>query len=145
MSYGTHAEHSIYASAQPSLAEFKELTRDGFRRIVDLRPPGEERGFDEAREANLQQLEYFCLPIAGAADFTLANVKRFDELLADPAEPKTLVHCGSSNRVGALFALRAAWLKGATAETALALGRSTGLTGLEDAVRTSIAERPSPV
>jgi hypothetical protein len=53
----------------------------------------------------------------------------------------TLVHCGSSNRVGALLALRAAWLKGATLEAALAAGRSAGLTGLESAVRSAIANR----
>jgi uncharacterized protein (TIGR01244 family) len=143
MSYGFKAEKSLYTSGQPSLAEFKGLAAAGFRRVIDLRPSTEDRGFDEAAEAARQKLDYVCLPVAGEADFTLARVKQLDALLAEPSAPMTLLHCGSSNRVGALLALRAAWLKGATSDAALAIGRSAGLTGLESAVRKAIANRPA--
>jgi protein tyrosine phosphatase (PTP) superfamily phosphohydrolase (DUF442 family) len=142
MSYGFQAEKLLYTSGQPSQAEFEALAAAGFRRVIDLRPPSEDRGFDEAAEAGGQQLEYVCLPIAGEADLTLARVKQLDALLTEPAAPMTLLHCGSSNRVGALLALRAAWLNGATPDAALAIGRSAGLTGLETAVRRAIANRP---
>ena len=46
-----------------------------------------------------------------------------------------LVHCGSGNRVGALFALRAAWLQGVAPAQAVALGRAAGMTALEPAIR----------
>lgn len=145
MTFGTEVENGIYAGGQPSEAEFKDLRPTGFRRVIDLRPPSEDRGFDEAKAAALHKLEYVCFSIAGEAELTLTHVKQLDALLSDPAKPMTLVHCGSSNRVGALLALRAAWLKDATSEEALAVGRSAGLTGLEPAVRAAIAkQRPSP-
>ncbi|MDR5880476.1 hypothetical protein [Caballeronia sp. LZ032] len=46
-----------------------------------------------------------------------------------------IVHCGSGNRVGALFALRAAWVKGVDVPKAIEIGRQHGLTKLEDDVR----------
>jgi uncharacterized protein (TIGR01244 family) len=142
MSFGIKVEPSIYTGAQPSESAFKELASAGFRRVIDLRPSSEERGFDEAAEAARQNLDYVRLPIAGEADLTLAQVQQLDSLLAESGNRMTLVHCGSSNRVGALLALRAAWLKGATLDAALAAGRAAGLTGLEPAVRRVIANRP---
>ncbi|MEP6883567.1 MAG: sulfur transferase domain-containing protein [Gammaproteobacteria bacterium] len=140
MAYGTKVQESVYASGQPSETEFRELVAGHFQRIIDLRPPAEDRGFDEAAEAVARSLNYFNLPIAGEADFTPANLAKFDQLLSDRSAPRTLVHCASGNRVGALFALRGAWLKGANLEDAIALGRLAGLRGMEGAVRTAIAK-----
>jgi protein tyrosine phosphatase (PTP) superfamily phosphohydrolase (DUF442 family) len=50
-----------------------------------------------------------------------------------------LVHCGSSNRVGAVFALRAK-MNGANDEDALAFGKSAGMTSLESTVKTRLEE-----
>ncbi|GAC1505753.1 MAG: sulfur transferase domain-containing protein [Steroidobacteraceae bacterium] len=144
MTFGVRVEPSIYTGGQPSESEFKDLAAAGFRRVIDLRPSTEERGFDEASEAARQKLDYVRLPIAGEADLTLAHVKQLDSLLAEPGNRMTLVHCGSSNRVGALLALRAAWLKGATLENALTAGRCAGLTGLESAVRRAISNPEPP-
>jgi protein tyrosine phosphatase (PTP) superfamily phosphohydrolase (DUF442 family) len=143
MTFGIEVEPSMYTGGQPSESEFKGLAAAGFRRVIDLRASPEERGFDEVAEAARQQLDYVRLPIAGEADLTLNHVKELDSLLAGPPALMTLVHCGSSNRVGALLALRAAWLKGATLDAALAVGRSAGLTGLEAAVRRAITTRPA--
>lgn len=143
MTFGTKVANGIYAGGQPRQEEFKDLRSAGFRRVIDLRPPSEDRGFNEAQAAALQGLEYVCLPIAGEADLTPAHVQQLDALLSDPAKPMTLVHCGSSNRVGALFALRSAWLGNATPEEALAVGKSAGLTSLEAAVRTAILKKPA--
>ena len=64
------------------------------------------------------------------------------ELLAEldaalaAAEPGgVLVACGSANRVGAAFALRAVTVAGADPEAALELGRAAGMTGTEPRVR----------
>jgi hypothetical protein len=50
-----------------------------------------------------------------------------------------LVHCASSNRVGAMIALRAALVDGASADAALAEGRRWGLKSLEPQVRERLA------
>ena len=45
-----------------------------------------------------------------------------------------LVSCATSNRVGAMFALKAGWLEGAAHEAAMALGQRAGLKGLAPVV-----------
>jgi uncharacterized protein (TIGR01244 family) len=142
MSFGIRVDENLYSSGQPSLAEFRALCAMGFRRIIDLRPPTEDHGFDEVKEAAARHLEYYSLPIGGENDLTAANVRLFDQWLSVPQLPMTLIHCGSGNRVGALFALREAWCKGKTEEAALVLGRLAGLKGLEPAVRAAISQQP---
>ncbi|MGB5353711.1 MAG: hypothetical protein WBN32_08890, partial [Woeseia sp.] len=71
--------------------------------------------------------------IAGPDDVTFENAAKLDALLAEFAGP-VLLHCGSGNRVGALFALRAK-AAGLSNEQALEVGRRAGLTQLEEQVR----------
>src|SRR3546814_1034559 len=75
-------------------------------------------------------------------DLTRENVLAFDALLRD-AERPVLVHCASGNRVGAMAALRAAWVEGRSAEEAIAMGRDWGLKGLEEEVRRRAEENTS--
>jgi anti-sigma regulatory factor (Ser/Thr protein kinase) len=84
------------------------------------------------------------LPLAIETDLTPSNVRTLDQWLNDPATPKVLVHCASSNRVGALLALRAHWLQGSGAEAAIDVGHAAGLTGLEPAVRGLLARSTAP-
>lgn len=135
MNFATRFEDTTYTAGQPSMEQFSQLRAQGFRRIIDLRPAVEDHGFDEPAAAAAAGLHYLSLPIAGEADLTPANVHTLDQWLADFKQPKTLIHCGSSNRVGALLALRAGWLHGAKAETALRIGRAAGLTSLESHIR----------
>jgi protein tyrosine phosphatase (PTP) superfamily phosphohydrolase (DUF442 family) len=129
----------IYTAGQPWKEDFAGLYSSGIRRIVDLRPEDEDRGFNEAEEARRARIAYRRLLIKGASDLTLARVRELDELLLGSEERPTFVHCASSNRVGALMALRAAWLQGQSADSVLALGRSIGLRELEPAVRAALA------
>ena len=46
------------------------------------------------------------------------------------AEGPVIAHCGSGNRVGALYALREHYVRGATPADALAFGKRAGLTAL---------------
>lgn len=142
MSFGNPVGENIYAAGQPSREELRGLPASGVKRVIDLRPSSEDRGFDEAKEAAAAGIEYLNLPIAGEADLTPANVRRFDAWLGGPGRPATLVHCGSSNRVGALIALRAGWIKGKNSDAALSEGRSAGLKGMENAVRTALGKGP---
>lgn len=145
MPFGNRLSETIVVGGQASTAELRELSIAGFRRIIDLRPATEDRGFDEPSSVAAENLEYRQLPIAYAADLTMANVQQFDQWFADPACPLTLVHCASGNRVGALFALRAAWLHGKNVAAALNEGRAAGLKGMEAAERSAIAGSMSTV
>ena len=123
------------ASGRLRASDMAPLQRAGIRNVIDLSVDDETPGFDEAVSVRAAGISYHNLPIHGAADLTRANVTRFDQLLQDAGDQPTLVHCASSNRVGAMIALRAALLDGQPTEAALVEGRRWGLKNLEPAVR----------
>lgn len=133
----------LHVSGQPSGDQLALLPAAGIRNVIDLRPDEERPGFDERMVAVHLGLGYRHLPLAGAQDFTRANVEAFDDMLRQAEPDGVLVHCASGNRVGAMMALRARWLQGKDAQQALAIGRSSGLTGLEGDVR-KLLEAPLP-
>ena len=128
----------IRSGGRISAADIPALQAAGVRHVIDLTPDDETPGFDEASVVRAAGMRYDNLPIRGPADLTPENVAAFDRLLAGIERP-ALVHCASGNRVGALAALRAAWLDGVDDEAAVAEGRRCGLRGLEDAVRARLA------
>ncbi len=128
----------ITAAGQPNEAEFKELADDGYAAVIDLRSAGEDRGLDEETTVEGLGMEYIALPIDGRDAINFDNAKKLDEILSQYDKP-VLVHCGSSNRVGALFALREN-MNGASDEDSLAFGKSAGMTSLESTVQTRLEE-----
>lgn len=124
---------------QPTAEQLEIAARSGLRRVINLRPASENAGFDEAATAKKLGLDYVVLGVATGADLNRDNVARLDTLLGATPEVPTLVHCASGNRVGALMALRAAWLQGKTTEQAVEVGRRWGLTKMEPAVRQLLA------
>ena len=90
--------------------------------------------FDEAAAVKRAGMYYEQLPISGAADLKQLKVLAFDNILRQYHGKKVALHCGSGNRVGAVTALRAGWLRGRKMDTAMARGRSHGLSKLEDEV-----------
>jgi uncharacterized protein (TIGR01244 family) len=131
----------ITTSGQPSAAQLAAAAEAGFTTVIDLRTPGEDRGFDEQAEVERLGLRYLSLPVAGADGVTYANAEALDALLADLDKP-VLVHCSSGNRAGALLALRAK-LGGADNDAALALGIAAGVTALEPVVEQRLEEGPA--
>ena len=128
----------ILAGGRITADDLPALRAAGIRHVIDLTPDAETPDFDEAEAMRAAGLIHHNLPIAGAADLDRDSVAAFDQLLRDARGP-TLVHCASGNRVGALAALRAAWLQGADEEAAIAEGRRWGLRGLEEEVRSRLA------
>ncbi len=125
----------IVAAGQITQAQLDGLVAAGYHTFVSLRPAAEAgAGWEESYLGSGSGSPSFVrIPVAGAQDLTRAAVEGLDRLLERAGEG-TVVYCGSGNRVGALLALRARWLEGATAEEALELGRSAGMTRLEPAV-----------
>ena len=78
---------------------------------------------------------------AGRGDQAEAVVAAIREQIWDTlGDEPTVLYCGSSNRVGALLALKAYWLDGADPEDALELGRAAGMTRLEGRVTELMSE-----
>ena len=128
----------IVAAGRIGPDDVTQLRESGIRQVIDLTPDEETPDFDEATAIRDAGIAYANLPLRGAADLTPENVRAFDALLRDAPRP-VLVHCASSNRVGAMAALRAAWIEGKPAEEAVAIGKAWGLKGLEGAVREALA------
>jgi len=129
----------ITAAGQPDETGLKELAEDGYAAVIDLRAAGEDRGLDEKNIVESLGMDYVPLPIAGRGAISFESAQKLDQILSSYDKP-VLVHCGSSNRVGALFALREK-LNGADDEDALSFGKSAGMTSLESTVKLRLAEK----
>ena len=131
------APHRI-ASGAVQATDIAALKKAGIQEVIDLRTNDETPDFNEAKAVRGAGMQFHQLPIRGTQDMTRSNVTKFDHLLNDAGDKLTLVHCASSNRVGAMIALRAAIIHGKSTEEALAEGREWGLRSLQPAVRQRI-------
>ena len=128
------APHRV-ASGRLQASDVVALKAAGIAQVIDLSADSETPDFDEAAVLRAAGIAYHNLPIHGTGELTRDRVLSFDRLLRDAGAQETLVHCASSNRVGAMIALRAALVDGRPTEAALAEGRRWGLRSLEPAVR----------
>lgn len=127
-------EPNRLAGGQPAPEEFADLAAAGVRHVVNLRPHSETPDINPEALVTGAGMQYHNLPIAGPADLSRESVDALDTLLQQIGDEAALVHCASSNRVGALMALRAAWLHGTEAQEALAIGEHWGLTKMRPIV-----------
>ena len=128
----------LHTGGQPSRDDLARLQAEGVRTVIDLRAPQEDRGYDQAAEVRRLGMDYIALPIAGKDDITPANAAALHALLKE-RDGEVLLHCASGNRVGALLALAAVQVDGASPEAALTLGRAAGLKSLEPVVMERLA------
>jgi len=122
----------VTTAGQPDEAALKVFAENGYAAVIDLRTAGEERGLDEPAVTEALGMDYINLPI-GRDGITFDNAKKLEETILSYDQP-VLVHCGSANRVGALFAL-SAFEESGDIEKALQEGKEAGLTGMEPTVR----------
>lgn len=125
----------LVTAGQPDEAQFTALREAGAGSFISLRPATEPgAGWEEAYAVD-EDVDFARLPVTGAESLTLANVEIFAQLLAEAGEGPVVLYCASSNRVGAMMALKAHWIDGVDPETALQMGLDAGMTRLEGAVR----------
>lgn len=122
-------------SGPPEPFEMVFVARAGARHVVNLLGVGEFDAWDHGALARALELEYYHIPIADGDDLDREAVAEFDRVIEAIGDDPALIFCGSGNRVGAAFALRAAWHQGYDVEEAIAIGREHGLTRLESRVR----------
>jgi uncharacterized protein (TIGR01244 family) len=122
-------------------ADVENLRKAGVKHVIDLRTEEESPDFDEARAVAEQGLMYHPIPIKGVKSLTKVNAQKLDALFGQIGAEPALIHCSSGNRVGALIAIREAWVKGKPVDAAIAEGKRWGLTRLEGAVRALLESR----
>lgn len=132
-------EPGVVTGGQPTEAQFREAKEKGFKVIINTRAEGEP-GVDGAK-AFVEGLgmKYVWIPMKGADGLTKENAQALADALSDDNKP-AMVHCGSGNRVGGLFAMKAFHIDGKSAEEALAIGKKAGLTRLEAAVKEKLVK-----
>lgn len=122
---------NLYTAGQPSDAAWKKLAQEGVTTVINLRSNEEMAGHPEAQLVQENGMKYIHIPVAGAGDITHEKAALLQQALAQ-TEGKVIVHCASSNRVGALLAINAA--QESSLEEALEFGKKAGLASLQPAV-----------
>lgn len=130
----------ITSAGQPDEASLAAIAEEGYVAVIDIRGEQEDRGIDEKAIVESLGMQYINLPVAGPDAVTYENANALDELLAGIDGP-VLLHCASSNRVGAILALRER-MNGGSAEAALELGLAAGMRSpaLQEAIETRLAD-----
>lgn len=135
-----HPVANHFTSGQPDFTDLQQLKQQGVTTVVNLLTDADMGGDHEAQWAAQLGLNYHRVPVAGGADLTRANVAALNQVLAENDDEVILLHCSSSNRVGAMMALRAAWYQGANIEQALQTGKDYGLNDLQPKVEELLRE-----
>jgi uncharacterized protein (TIGR01244 family) len=116
----------IATAGQPEEEHLKRLAEAGYKTVVDLRIPEEDRGLDEPESARQAGMEYVNIPV-GHEEVNDETFERFRELMADPERRPVLVHCSSANRVGALLIPYLVLDEGKSNEEAVKIASEVGL------------------
>jgi len=132
------SEH-VYTSGQPSQSDFAKLKALGVDTIINLRGDN-ETSWSEQEVVKGLGLNYYPIPVQSKADITLENATKLHNLLDHQSQHTTLVHCASSNRVGALVALYHGVTLKKPIDDAVEIGKQWGLKSLEPVVRNKIKE-----
>ncbi|TQV84525.1 beta-lactamase hydrolase domain-containing protein [Aliikangiella coralliicola] len=130
----------LITGGQPSAEDLAKLKAMGVNNVINLRTEGEFNQFDESEQTKLLGLNYTSLEISGATGITFENANKLDKILSSH-QGMTLIHCASSNRVGALIALRAYGVQHKSLKEAIADGQKAGLKSLKEKVVKLINQR----
>jgi uncharacterized protein (TIGR01244 family) len=110
------------------------LKADGFKSVVNLRLASEQGANIPENEAKAKALglNYFHLPLSGSAPDP-AVVDKFLGVVSDKSNQPVYIHCGSANRVGAVWMVKRVVQDGWPVDKATTEAKAIGLTapGLE--------------
>jgi uncharacterized protein (TIGR01244 family) len=125
----TKLDDLITVGSQPSIMQIRELSRRGFRSIVNLRRDGERgesmKPADEGRTALEAGLEYGHVPIS-LEELSRETVERFRNEM-DRLPAPVYVHCAEGTRARAMAMVHVAIEADRTWEEVLEIAASLGL------------------
>ena len=121
----THALGDILTGGQLTRADLQLAKQRGVRTVVTLRTPGEVE-WDEHLVASDLGLTFVEIPFRAPEDLT-DDVFEQGRLTLENAERPMIMHCGSANRVGALWLPWRVLDGGLDVEAALAEAKQVGL------------------
>jgi uncharacterized protein (TIGR01244 family) len=116
----------IAAAGQPTDEALADVQKAGFKAVLNLRT-ADEGSLEEKPKVEALGMEYYNIQI-GSEGFSPEMVEQFKDILDDNENRPILVHCASSNRVGALWYIHQVLNEGEDETAALAEGKQAGLT-----------------
>ena len=136
----------FYFAGIPSETGLASVSERGVTVIVSLLPEAQQArniSFDEPALARSLGMVYESIPMV-TSSFSTDDVDRLAAII-DEADGGVLIHCGSSNRVGGLWAAYLHRHRGYDLEEAIELGMAAGLRrgGMTEAVRRVAAVQSS--
>lgn len=120
-------DSGIYFGGQPTAAALATARKMGVKVVVNIRSDQEMAALDFDEAALVEQLgmEYVAIPVTPQT-FGPADADALKDVLRKTSGP-VLIHCGSSNRVGALWAMYLQRHRSVALDDAIELGRKAGL------------------
>jgi uncharacterized protein (TIGR01244 family) len=115
----------LATAGQPTPEALRMLKQQGFKTVINLRAQSEPGVAEEEAIVKAQGLEYVSVPVTPAS-FSQRQVDQVAKVLDDKEAGPILFHCGSANRVGAVWTVIQAQ-RGQSYEAAEAEGRKIGL------------------
>lgn len=126
----------LLSGGQPTKEQVEAAAQAGYGTVINMRG-AKEPGFEwEAELVEQLGMKYEHIPVTGKESLTREQIVHIDAVLTAALDKgPVLLHCASGNRIGAVIALRAAWVDGMDPEKALAYGKASGMTGTEGLTR----------
>ncbi len=115
----------IATAGQPTDEALEAVQKAGFKAVLNLRTE-QEGSLDEKPKVEALGMEYFNIPI-GREGFSPEIVSKFRDILAETANRPILIHCASSNRVGAMWYIHQVLENGESESSALEEAKKAGL------------------
>jgi uncharacterized protein (TIGR01244 family) len=130
-----HQFGRYYLAGQPAEADLAAWKDRGVRTVLTLRTPG-EIDWDEKAAVEALGMKFVSIPFRGADTLGDQQIEQALAALADDAHGPILLHCATSNRVGAIWYAHRVRHDGLSPEDALAEAKQIGLrnTALTDVV-----------
>ena len=121
-----HTLGGVFLASQPKPEDFAQAKKDGVKTVINLRQAAEIKDFDEKQVVEAEGLLYVNLPFERPAELTDAVFDTVREHLKTAKRP-ILLHCGSANRVGAVWLPYRVLDGGLTYDEALEEAKTVGL------------------
>ena len=121
-----HACGSLFLAGQPTQTDISVLKSEGIQRVITLRTEGEV-DWDEEAAVLEAGMEFIHIPIGGPESLNAETFAGLRKLLGEAQEHPTLLHCGSANRVGAVWLAHRVLDEGVDLETATKEAKLVGL------------------
>lgn len=117
---------NLYLTGQPEKADIEVLKAAGIKHVITLRKPG-EIDWDEKAAVEAAGMNFYSLDFRQPDELTNEVFDEIRKLLKETSKDKVLLHCGSANRVGAVWSTFRAIDQGVDPAKAIEEAKRVGL------------------